>query len=230
MTSLLLFGLWAIPYMGQMDSMSASAAESLTLAPAHREMEVLIMDLAKAREAKENTSPAEEAVLGVFRSLLEEQNPQQHLLRGDGAYFLSLYAAAAQFPCADSQEAQEMCAQLPGNATHSPSLERLRTFLGHHPDVETFPDVEAELWYRPYVIFLQRLGAISTTLDARSLDIPVFDGAAPLYAADMYRWMAALDGMPARTVAPGKYITRYEAATMLSERLIQLWAARAARS
>ncbi|PIV90633.1 hypothetical protein COW46_02325 [Candidatus Gracilibacteria bacterium CG17_big_fil_post_rev_8_21_14_2_50_48_13] len=228
--SLILFGAWALPYLGEVDGFSASAASQITLAPEHQAMEGLLADLAKARKNHDDPSASEEAIIGVFTGLLETENPNNQLLRGDAAYLLALYASAAGLPCKETSFSSAFCASDGGEGAKTPSLQMLRETVQKDSTTVSFSDIHAQLWYSSYVIMLQGLGAIDPDLDAKSSEIPVFDGASPIYAADFARWLQTLDGLaPMTTTSPNSYITRKDAIELITGRLLALWAARAAR-
>lgn len=233
--SLVLFLLWAMPYITGVDGfqLAASASADVTLAPEHTQLESQIATLQTQYASKDGAAgipQVEKDLLETVGHIFQDENPDGELLRGDAAYLAAIYLATQAKPCGTQEEQKKFCDRPAGVATAIPSLSALRTYVAAHKDAsKPFSDLKQTDWYTIYVLMLTPQ-IIDPALDASSGTL--FSADKPVSALDMERWMSriATGQDPATPLSvPGATLTKKQGVQLLKETLTHQFEIRAAR-
>lgn len=228
--SFVLFLLWALPYVGGIDTfgLAASASQGVGFAPEHMQLESQIHTLLSqyASDTGENgIKQLETDLLATTNGIFGDENPDESLSRGDAAYLVAIYASVRAKPCI---AAKDVCAQ--NGAAATPDLKAAREYTGHlTKEKAPFADVSSQDWYGVYVAMLSSLHVLDAKIDAPQGSFAPHD---PVAATDLERWFSRVDtGADPATLksAPGATLTKKQGVTLLQAALQSQFAAKAAR-
>lgn len=235
--SFVLFLLWAIPYVGVIDTFQfAVSAKDVALAPEHTRLESQLLALQTQYNAKDGGAGIKQLELDVLDTtshIFEDENPDGELLRGDAAYLAAVYGAALGKPCLTEAAIKHVCAKVTGSATATPSLKIAKEYAAGLKDANrAFTDMHQSVWFSVYVEMLTALEVLNPDLDAASMEDKAFQGEATVTAADVERWFSRIETGrdPAKLQSvPGATLTKKQGVQLLTDRLHTSFAAKAAR-